>query len=148
MRFLSQIKVWRRSSVGYAGPSGGDFPLITKEGHNVLDLIFTSPIQNLGTFFILVSTFISCLINSLIYFIFCLYAAEVADSLSQVVGVVEHGVISRIPSVPTTSLFLFHDEALIYDIYFSSILLHSCLCHIHFFNKIAGPDNYQLTKAY
>ncbi|KAK4399488.1 putative ribose-5-phosphate isomerase 4, chloroplastic [Sesamum angolense] len=52
------------------GPLGGDFPLVTKEGHNVLDVIFTSPIQNL---------------------------AEVAECLDQVVGVVEHGVISRIP---------------------------------------------------
>ncbi|KAK6150182.1 hypothetical protein DH2020_017707 [Rehmannia glutinosa] len=67
---LKDIGVWRRPSVGYADPLGGDFPLITKEGHNVLDVIFTSPIQSL---------------------------AEVADSLDQVVGVVEHGVISRIP---------------------------------------------------
>ncbi|XP_051129106.1 probable ribose-5-phosphate isomerase 4, chloroplastic isoform X1 [Andrographis paniculata] len=68
--FLGDAEVWRRPSVGYAGPLGGDFPLITKEGHNVLDVIFTSPIQNL---------------------------AEVADRLDEVVGVVDHGVISRIP---------------------------------------------------
>lgn len=68
--FLGDAEVWRRASIGYAGPLGGDFPLVTKEGHNVLDVIFTSPIQNL---------------------------AEVADCLDQVVGVVEHGVISRIP---------------------------------------------------
>lgn len=70
--FLGDAEIWRRPSIGYAGagPLGGDFPLVTKEGHNVLDVIFTSPIQNL---------------------------AEVADSLDQVVGVVEHGVISRIP---------------------------------------------------
>ncbi|KAI3455872.1 hypothetical protein Pfo_012535 [Paulownia fortunei] len=67
--FLGDAEVWRRPSIGYAGPLGGDFPLVTKEGHNVLDVIFTSPIQNL---------------------------AEVADNLDQVVGVVEHGVISRI----------------------------------------------------
>ncbi|KAL0398180.1 UNVERIFIED_CONTAM: putative ribose-5-phosphate isomerase 4, chloroplastic [Sesamum radiatum] len=67
---IIQEKVWRRASIGYAGPLGGDFPLVTKEGHNVLDVIFTSPIQDL---------------------------AEVADCLDQVVGVVEHGVISRIP---------------------------------------------------
>lgn len=29
-------------------PLGGDFPLITKDGHNVLDVTFTSPILNLG----------------------------------------------------------------------------------------------------
>ncbi|XP_051129107.1 probable ribose-5-phosphate isomerase 4, chloroplastic isoform X2 [Andrographis paniculata] len=46
--FLGDAEVWRRPSVGYAGPLGGDFPLITKEGHNVLDVIFTSPIQNLA----------------------------------------------------------------------------------------------------
>ncbi|KAL0363700.1 UNVERIFIED_CONTAM: putative ribose-5-phosphate isomerase 4, chloroplastic [Sesamum calycinum] len=78
--FLGDAEVWRRASIGYAGPLGGDFPLVTKEGHNVLDVIFTSPIQNL---------------------------AEVAECLDQVVGVVEHGVISRIPSVPFTSLFHF-----------------------------------------
>lgn len=45
------MKIWRRSSIGgyAAGPMGGDFPLVTKEGHSVLDVIFTSPIQNLGT---------------------------------------------------------------------------------------------------
>ncbi|KAL0442372.1 UNVERIFIED_CONTAM: putative ribose-5-phosphate isomerase 4, chloroplastic [Sesamum latifolium] len=68
--FLGDAEVWRRASIGYAGPLGGDFPLVTKEGHNVLDVIFTSPIQDL---------------------------AEVADCLDEVVGVVEHGVISRIP---------------------------------------------------
>ncbi|KAL3851552.1 hypothetical protein ACJIZ3_013434 [Penstemon smallii] len=69
--FLGDAEVWRRSSVGYAaGPSGGDFPLVTKEGHYVLDVIFTSPILTL---------------------------AEVADKLDQLNGVVEHGVISRIP---------------------------------------------------
>ncbi|GER40977.1 ribose-5-phosphate isomerase A [Striga asiatica] len=68
--FLGDAEVWRRPAVGYAGPLGGDFPLVTREGHNVLDVIFTSPIQNLG---------------------------EVADSLDQVAGVIEHGVISRIP---------------------------------------------------
>ncbi|XP_022873656.1 probable ribose-5-phosphate isomerase 4, chloroplastic isoform X2 [Olea europaea var. sylvestris] len=68
--FLGDAEVWRRPSVGYAGPLGGDFPLVTKEGHNVLNVIFTSPIISL---------------------------AEVADSLDQVDGVVEHGVISRIP---------------------------------------------------
>ncbi|CAA0832253.1 Probable ribose-5-phosphate isomerase 4-chloroplastic [Striga hermonthica] len=68
--FLGDAEVWRRPAVGYAGPLGGNFPLVTREGHNVLDVIFTSPIPNLG---------------------------EVADRLDQVAGVVEHGVISRIP---------------------------------------------------
>ncbi|KAL0363698.1 UNVERIFIED_CONTAM: putative ribose-5-phosphate isomerase 4, chloroplastic [Sesamum calycinum] len=36
--FLGDAEVWRRASIGYAGPLGGDFPLVTKEGHNVLDL--------------------------------------------------------------------------------------------------------------
>lgn len=35
--------------MGHADPTGGNFPLVTKEGHNVLDIIFTSPIPNLGT---------------------------------------------------------------------------------------------------
>ena len=48
------MKVWRRPSIGQAGPLGGDFPVVTKEGHNILDVIFTSPIENLG------STGLSC----------------------------------------------------------------------------------------
>ncbi|CAK9144625.1 unnamed protein product [Ilex paraguariensis] len=68
--FLGDAEVWRRPSIGHAGPLGGDFPLVTKEGHNVIDVIFTSPIPSL---------------------------AEVADSLDQIEGVVAHGVISRIP---------------------------------------------------
>lgn len=47
---LVNLKVWRRPSIGYAGPTGGDFPLVTREGHYVLDVIFTSPITNLGNF--------------------------------------------------------------------------------------------------
>lgn len=46
-----EMKVWRRPSIGQAGPLGGDFPLVTREGHNVLDVIFTSPIVSLGKFF-------------------------------------------------------------------------------------------------
>lgn len=49
--FLSSgviVKVWRRPSSGDAGPLGGDFPLVTREGHHVLDVIFTSPILDLG----------------------------------------------------------------------------------------------------
>ncbi|KAE9599201.1 putative ribose-5-phosphate isomerase [Lupinus albus] len=68
--FLGDAEVWRRSSIGLAGPLGGDYPLVTREGHNVLDIIFTSPIVSL---------------------------AEVAKSLDKVYGVVDHGVISKIP---------------------------------------------------
>ncbi|KAK7303631.1 hypothetical protein RJT34_14542 [Clitoria ternatea] len=68
--FLGDAEVWRRPSIGQSGPLGGDFPLVTREGHNVLDVIFTSPIQSL---------------------------AEVAKSLDKVDGVVDHGVISKIP---------------------------------------------------
>ncbi|KAG5235848.1 ribose-5-phosphate isomerase [Salix suchowensis] len=68
--FLGDAEVWRRSSIGQADPMGGDFPLITRDGHNVLDVIFTSPIQSL---------------------------AEVAESLDKVDGVVDHGVISKLP---------------------------------------------------
>ncbi|PPS11467.1 hypothetical protein GOBAR_AA09175 [Gossypium barbadense] len=39
--------VWRRPSIGHADPLGGDFPLVTSEGHNILDVIFTSPIASL-----------------------------------------------------------------------------------------------------
>ncbi|TKY72443.1 ribose-5-phosphate isomerase 4 [Spatholobus suberectus] len=60
----------KRPSIGQAGPLGGDFPLVTREGHNILDVIFTSPIESL---------------------------AEVAKSLDKVDGVVDHGVISKIP---------------------------------------------------
>ncbi|XP_061370477.1 probable ribose-5-phosphate isomerase 4, chloroplastic isoform X2 [Gastrolobium bilobum] len=45
--FLGDAEVWRRPSIGQAGPLGGDFPLVTGEGHNVLDVIFTSPIASL-----------------------------------------------------------------------------------------------------
>ncbi|EMS53799.1 Ribose-5-phosphate isomerase A [Triticum urartu] len=58
--------VWRRPSIGTAGPSGGDFPLVTKEGHHILDVIFTTPIQDLG---------------------------KVAEDLEKIVGVVDHGII-------------------------------------------------------
>ncbi|KAI7999741.1 hypothetical protein LOK49_LG09G02540 [Camellia lanceoleosa] len=68
--FLGDAEVWRRPSIGHAGPTGGDFPLITREGHNVLDVIFTSPILNLF---------------------------EVANTLDNIDGVVDHGVISKIP---------------------------------------------------
>ncbi|CAL5412658.1 unnamed protein product [Camellia sinensis] len=65
------------TSIGHAGPTGGDFPLITREGHNVLDVIFTSPILNLGPLL--------------------LPEVEVANTLDNIDGVVDHGVISKIP---------------------------------------------------
>ncbi|XVF75003.1 hypothetical protein PTKIN_Ptkin13bG0154400 [Pterospermum kingtungense] len=68
--FLGDAEVWRRPSIGHADPLGGDFPLVTSEGHNILDIIFTSPIASL---------------------------AEVAESLEKIDGVVEHGVVSKFP---------------------------------------------------
>ncbi|XP_050223534.1 probable ribose-5-phosphate isomerase 4, chloroplastic [Mercurialis annua] len=69
--FIGDAEVWRRSSIGQlAGPLGGDFPLVTGEGYNVLDVIFTSPIKSL---------------------------AEVAESLDKVEGVVDHGIICKWP---------------------------------------------------
>ncbi|KHN44679.1 U-box domain-containing protein 27 [Glycine soja] len=64
------LVVWRRPSIGQAGPLGGDFPVVTSEGHNIPDVIFTSPIENL---------------------------AEVAKCLDKVDGVVDHGVVSKVP---------------------------------------------------
>ncbi|KAG4387738.1 hypothetical protein GLYMA_09G030500v4 [Glycine max] len=70
--FLGDAEVWRRPSIGQAGPLGGDFPVVTSEGHNIPDVIFTSPIENL---------------------------AEVAKCLDKVDGVVDHGVVSKVPLV-------------------------------------------------
>lgn len=56
------MKVWRRPSIGHADPLGGDFPLVTGEGHNVLDVIFTSPIVNLGIVFTSICHFTSDLV--------------------------------------------------------------------------------------
>ncbi|XP_020256206.1 probable ribose-5-phosphate isomerase 4, chloroplastic isoform X2 [Asparagus officinalis] len=67
--FLGDAEVWRRPTHGHADPLGGNFPLVTKEGHYVLDVIFTSPILDL---------------------------AEVAKTLDEIDGVVNHGVISGI----------------------------------------------------
>ncbi|KAJ0980440.1 hypothetical protein J5N97_008695 [Dioscorea zingiberensis] len=67
--FLGDAEVWRRPTLGHAGPLGGDFPLVTEDGHHILDVIFTSPIHDL---------------------------AEVAESLNQIDGVVDHGVICGI----------------------------------------------------
>ncbi|KAH7443833.1 hypothetical protein KP509_02G052600 [Ceratopteris richardii] len=64
--FLGDAEVWRRPSVGEAGPMGGDFPLVTKEGHFVLDVLFTSVITD---------------------------PEEVAASLEAVGGVTGHGLV-------------------------------------------------------
>ncbi|CAL5343416.1 unnamed protein product [Camellia sinensis] len=73
--FLGDAEVCRRPSIGHAGPTGCDFPLITREGHNVLGVLFTLPILNL---------------------------VEVANTLDNIDGVVDHGVISKIPQVPSS----------------------------------------------
>ncbi|KAK2989346.1 hypothetical protein RJ640_013527 [Escallonia rubra] len=79
--FLGDAEVWRRPSIGHAGPLGGDFPLLTRQGHNVLDVIFTSPILKL---------------------------AEVAEGLDVIDGVVDHGIVAlegnvKITKTPTLS---------------------------------------------
>ncbi|KAI3740121.1 hypothetical protein L2E82_30540 [Cichorium intybus] len=68
--FVGDAEVWRRASIGHAGPTGGEFPLVTSEGHNVLDVIFTSPIPNL---------------------------ADVAKLLDNINGVAGHGIITKTP---------------------------------------------------
>ncbi|XP_049383661.1 probable ribose-5-phosphate isomerase 4, chloroplastic [Solanum stenotomum] len=83
--FLGDAEVWRRPAIGYAGPLGGDFPLVTKEGHNILDVIFTSPMESL---------------------------VEVAKILDQIDGVVEHGVIFR---KPCTAIIASENELQIVD---------------------------------
>lgn len=96
------MQVWRRPAIGYAGPLGGDFPLVTKEGHNILDVIFTSPIESLGVSPSLNYSFTTLLLNlfdanylpSIVHM-----TVEVAKILDQIDGVVEHGVIFRKPLV-------------------------------------------------
>ncbi|CAI9299527.1 unnamed protein product [Lactuca saligna] len=48
--FVEDVEVWRRACIGrgHVGPTGSDVPVVTREGHNVLDVIFTSPIPKLG----------------------------------------------------------------------------------------------------
>ncbi|XP_010494477.1 PREDICTED: probable ribose-5-phosphate isomerase 4, chloroplastic isoform X2 [Camelina sativa] len=66
--YLGDAEVWRRASVGDAGPLGGDFPIVTSDGHNILDVIFTTPIPSL---------------------------ANVAESLETIDGVVDHGLVIK-----------------------------------------------------
>ncbi|KAJ0262671.1 ribose-5-phosphate isomerase 4 [Hirschfeldia incana] len=66
--YLGDAEVWRRASVGDAGPLGGDFPIVTSDGHNILDVIFTTPIPSLAT---------------------------VANSLDNIDGVVDHGLVIK-----------------------------------------------------
>ncbi|KAI3742876.1 hypothetical protein L1987_60574 [Smallanthus sonchifolius] len=68
--FVGDAEVWRRPSIGHADPTGGNFPLVTREGHNILDVIFTTPIPNL---------------------------AEVAKLLDSIDGVACHGIITKTP---------------------------------------------------
>ncbi|KAI7727224.1 hypothetical protein M8C21_022519, partial [Ambrosia artemisiifolia] len=68
--FVGDAEVWRRPSMGHADPTGGNFPLVTREGHNILDVIFTTPIPNL---------------------------AEVANLLNNIDGVACHGIITKTP---------------------------------------------------
>ncbi|KAL1214948.1 putative ribose-5-phosphate isomerase 4 [Cardamine amara subsp. amara] len=66
--YLGDAEVWRRAAIGDAGPLGGDFPIVTSDGHNILDVIFTTPIPSL---------------------------ANVATSLDNIDGVVDHGLIIK-----------------------------------------------------
>lgn len=69
--FLGDAEVWRRPTYGgHADPLGGNFPLVTREGHHVLDVIFTSPIT---------------------------FLAQVGKSLDEIDGVVDNGVIFDTP---------------------------------------------------
>lgn len=106
------MEVWRRPAIGYAGPLGGDFPLVTKEGHNILDVIFTSPMESLG---ISPSPKYSLPLSFNLFNANCLppivhVAVEVAKTLDQIDGVVEHGVIFRNPLVllPLNYVYLSH----------------------------------------
>lgn len=64
--FLGDAEVWRRPSSGDAGPMGGDNPLVTEDGHFVLDILFTSPIRD---------------------------PVEVAQLLDSIPGVADHGLL-------------------------------------------------------
>ncbi|KAG7530420.1 Toll/interleukin-1 receptor homology (TIR) domain superfamily [Arabidopsis thaliana x Arabidopsis arenosa] len=66
--YLGDAEVWRRASVENEGPLGGDFPIVTSDGHNILDVIFTTPIRSL---------------------------ADLATSLDKIDGVVDHGLIIK-----------------------------------------------------
>ncbi|KAL3376780.1 hypothetical protein AABB24_003283 [Solanum stoloniferum] len=118
--FLGDAEVWRRPAIGYAGPLGGDFPLVTKEGHNILDVIFTSPMESLGISPSLNYFFATLLLN--LFDANCLppiahMKVEVAKILDQIDGVVEHGVIFRKPlvlqSLKSSGLIYFHVFAIV-----------------------------------
>ncbi|KAK6797126.1 hypothetical protein RDI58_004828 [Solanum bulbocastanum] len=113
--FLGDAEVWRRPAIGYAGPLGGDFPLVTKEGHNILDVIFTSPMESLGISPSLNYFFATLLLN--LFDANCLpsivhMTVEVAKILDQIDGVVEHGVIFR---KPCTAIITSENELQIVD---------------------------------
>ncbi|CAN8272428.1 unnamed protein product [Cochlearia groenlandica] len=66
--YLGDAEVWRRSYVEEASPLGDDFPIVTSDGHNILDVIFTTPIPSLG---------------------------EVATSLDNIDGIVDYGLVIK-----------------------------------------------------
>ncbi|KAF5947965.1 hypothetical protein HYC85_013922 [Camellia sinensis] len=105
--FLGDAEVCRRPSIGHAGPTGCDFPLITREGHNVLDVLFTLPILNLGQWL--------------------LPAVEVANTLDNIDGVVDHGVISKIPQIKANNAYGLKAPLYILQAHNGMPLGHRCL---------------------
>ncbi|XP_024376806.1 probable ribose-5-phosphate isomerase 4, chloroplastic [Physcomitrium patens] len=83
---MTYFWVMLRPSFGEAGPSGGDNPLITPEGHFVLDVVFTTPITagNLP---------MSCRTIRL-----CNSPSEVAENLETIPGVMGHGLVIDVAS--------------------------------------------------
>eukprot|EP00850_Spirogloea_muscicola_P006827 SM000033S12348 [mRNA] locus=s33:378407:381735:+ [translate_table: standard] len=73
--FLGDAEVWRRPSQGEAGPMGGDNPLVTEQGHYVLDLIFPGVIERPGKPFFARPN-----------------ASDVASTLEKIPGIVGHGL--------------------------------------------------------
>lgn len=120
-------KVWRRPSHGHADPLGGNFPLVTSEGHHVLDVIFTTPILDLGIIhiiFFFIFLFLLVVSICLNRFLkrncrFTRYTAQVAKTLDEVDGVVDHGVISGIAWV----LFALQHDSFFLSLCFVSDIL-------------------------
>lgn len=88
-------KVWRRASVGDAGPLGGDFPIVTSDGHNILDVIFTTPIPSLGKSLLYGSSIVELAHRSMVDYSIENSAANVARSLDEIDGVVDHGLVIK-----------------------------------------------------
>jgi len=109
--FLGDAEVWRRPSFGTAGPLGGDHPLVTKEGHHVLDVIFTIPIPDLRmllarslqldislnpvTIYSVKSFFFEGIysVKALAGRCDIFVTGQVAEKLDKIAGVVDHGII-------------------------------------------------------